>query len=125
MRGSTIVAAVAGLMLAAGCVVAQAGGGVATTHPLAGGTVALTNRQVNLVWAPVAVLWKFNAATNAAVGVERVSQGNTFVLGAASMSNATSAVWVPEADYPFALGDVLRLTSTTTNGQVQVIRKGE
>ena len=124
MRGSSILGAVAGVLLATGCV-AVAGGGWATTHPLAGGTVALTNRQVNMVWSPVAVLWKFNAATNAAVTVERVSQSNTFLLGSASVSNATSTVWVPETDYPFALGDVLRVTSSTTNGAVQVIRKGE
>jgi hypothetical protein len=32
---------------------------------------------------------------------------------------------VPEAEYPFALGEVLRVGSTVTNGVVQVIRKGE
>ena len=124
MRRRSILAGVLGMVLASVCV-ALAGGGWATTHPLAGGSVALTNRPANTVWAPVAVLWKFDAVTNAAVTVERVSQSNTFLLGSASVSNATSTVWVPETDYPFALGDVLRVTSSTTNGAVQVIRKGE
>ncbi len=124
MRGRSILAAVVGIVLLAACA-ALAGGGWATTHPLAGGTVALTNSQANTAWAPVAVLWKFNAATNATVTVERVSQSNSFLLGFASLSNATSAVWVPEADYPFILGEVLRIGSSATNGLVQVIRKGE
>lgn len=115
---------VAGLVLVTACAV-LAGGGWATTHPLAGGSVALTNAQANSVWAPVAVLWRFDAATNAAVTVSRVSQSNTYVLGSASVSNATSAVWVPEADYPFSLGDVLTVGSSVTNGAVQVIRRGE
>lgn len=124
--------AVAGVLLATGCG-ALAGGaastgsgqGWVTTHPLVGGAVALTNRQANAVWVPVAVLWKFNDAAPAVVTVERVSQGNTFLLGALGVSNATSVVWVPDAAYPFAQGDALRVTSSTTNGQVQVIRRGE
>ena len=124
MRGRSILAGVLGMVLASVCV-ALAGGGWATTHPLAGGSVALTNSQANTAWAPVAVLWKFNAATNATVTVERISQSNTFLLGIASISNATSAVWVPEADYPFIVGEVLRVGSSATNGVVQVIRKGE
>ena len=116
----------AAVVVALGMVgVALAGGGWGTTHSLAGGGVALTNTQANTVWVPVAVLWKFSGATDATVTVERVSQSNTYLLGSASVSNATSAVWVPEAGYPFALGDVLRVTSTVTNGAVQVIRKGE
>ena len=105
--------------------VAAAGGGWAGTYSLAGRSVALTNEQANSTWVPVAVLWRFDVATNAAITVERVSQGNAFVLGATSVSNATSAVWVPEAEYPFAVGDVLRIGCTVTNGVVQVIRKGD
>ena len=100
-------------------------GGFASSYRLASGGVALTNEQANSTWVPVAVLWRFDVATNAAITVERVSQGNAFVLGAASVSNATCAVWVPEAEYPFAVGDVLRILCTVTNGVVQVIRKGD
>jgi hypothetical protein len=105
--------------------VAQAGGGWAGTYSLEGGVVALTNAEANASWVPVAVLWRFSVATNAAVTVERVSQGNTYVLGAASVSNVTSAVWVPDAGYPFASGDVLRVGCSVTSGVTQVIRRGE
>jgi len=93
------------LMLAGALAVrtAVAGGGWATTHPLAGGTVALTNTQANSVWVPVAVLWRYPAATNAALTVERASQSNTFVLGVLALTNAAGAVWIPETDYPFGL----------------------
>ena len=100
-------------------------GGFSSSHRLVPGGVALTNLQANSTWVPVAVLWKFNAATNATLSVERVSQGSTFLLSVASVSNATSAIWVPETGYPFAVGDVLRVGSTATNGVTQVIRKAE
>ena len=74
---------------------------------------------------PVAVLFQFDAETNSVMSVERVSQSNTFVLGAANVSNVTSTVWVPEAEYPFDYGDLLRVTSSATNGQVQIIRRAE
>jgi hypothetical protein len=124
MRRHGLWARIMAICLALSPVAAMAGG-MATMHSLAAGTVALTNGQANSAWVPVAVLWKFDRATNAVISVERISQSNTFVLGAASVSNATSAVWVPEAEYPFALGDVLRVGSSVTNGVAQVIRKGE
>lgn len=116
------LACLAGLGLLAG--VAIAGDGWAVTYPLAGGSVGVTNGQANTVWVPVAVLWAFPEPTNAVLSVRRVSQGNTFVLGSYAISNGTSAVWVPEADYPFVAGEVLQVTSSVTNGNVQVIRKG-
>lgn len=96
----------------------------AQTYPLNGSTIAVTNHQANGVWMPEVVLWKFVAATNAALTVSRVSQGNTYLIGNLSVTNASTVVWIPEADYPFDYGDVLQLTSTATNGQVQIIRKG-
>jgi hypothetical protein len=39
-------------------------------------------------------------------------------------TNAASAIWLPEADYPFGVGDVLRVASTA-GGAVQLIRRGE
>ena len=96
----------------------------AQTYPLKGSTVAVTNQQVNTVWIPEVVLWKFTAATNAALTVSRVSQGNTYLIGSLSVTNASTVVWIPEADFPFEYGDALQLSSTVTNGQVQIIRKG-
>ncbi len=96
----------------------------AQTYSLQGATVAVTNQQINSVWMPEVVLWKFAAATNAALTVSRVSQGNSYLIGSLTVTNVGTVVWISEADYPFEYGDALQLTSTVTNGQVQVIRKG-
>jgi hypothetical protein len=96
----------------------------AQTYQLGGSTVSVTNQQFNTVWMPEVVLWKFAAATNATLTVSRVSQGNTYLIGSLSVTNASTVVWIPEADFPFEYGDALQLSSTVTNGQVQIIRKG-
>ena len=97
----------------------------AVTEALVGGSVVVTNSQANSVWSPVAVFWKFAGATNAVLTVSRVSQGETFLVSSQNVVNAGTAIWIPEAPYPFAVGDELRVTSTVTNGVVQIIRKGE
>ena len=114
-----------GLALAVLLPCASHAGGWATTYSLTNGTVAVTNTQANSAWAPVAVLWSFTAGTNASLAVSRVSAGSTFRLGTMGVTNATTAVWVPETDYPFEFGDVLEMSCTATNGVVQVIRKGQ
>lgn len=98
--------------------------GWVTTHPLDSGTVTLTNNQVNSVWVPVTVLLRYEAPASGLVAVARESQGNTFLLGLISVSNATSVVWYPETEYPFIPGDVLQLYSSAKNGRAQVIRTG-
>ena len=113
-----------GVVLAAVFPCASHAGGWAATYSLTNGTVAVTNAQANSAWAPVAVLWSFTAGTNASLAVSRVSAGSTFRLGTMGVTNATTAVWVPETEYPFEYGDVLELGCTATNGVVQVIRKG-
>ena len=113
------------MVAAMGAAVAASAAPWASTESLAGGSVALTNSQANSVWAPVAVLWKFSAATNATVTVVRVSQGAAFLVSSQTVVNASTAIWIPEAPYPFAVGEVLRVTCTATNGVVQIIRKGE
>ena len=97
----------------------------ASTESLASGSVAVTNRQANSVWTPVAVLWKFSTPTNAALTVSRVSLGETFLVSSQNVANAGTAIWIPEAPYPFECWDVLRVSSTATNGVVQIIRKGD
>ncbi len=96
----------------------------AQTYPLNGTTIMLTNQQVNTVWMPVTVLWKFSTGTNATLTVSRVSQGHTFLIGNLPVTNASTVIWVPEVEYPFEYGDVLQLTSTVPNVQVQIIRRG-
>jgi hypothetical protein len=101
-----------------------AGDAWSKTYSLVGGTLALTNEEANAAWSPVAVLWRFPVATNAALSVERSSQSNTYALATHTITNASSAVWVSDAEYPFVFGEVLRVLSSVTNCQVQVIRKG-
>ena len=100
-------------------------GGVASTHRLASGVVAVTNEQANSSWGIVAVLVRFDAGTNGTVAVRRASQGNTYMLGTCTFSGATNLVWVADREYSFGFGDVLVIESTATNGVVQVMRKGE
>ena len=100
-------------------------GGSANSYRLDSGVVALTNTQANSSWVPVAILWKFDGVTNAVASVERVSQGDTYLLGVLNIPGGMCVVWVPEVSYPFAQGDVLRIVSSVTNGVVQVIRRGE
>ena len=95
----------------------------AKTYSLAPATVALTNQQANSAWVPVAVLWSFPHATTSTLTVARTSQGSTYLLGQLAVSNSNGAIWVSEAPYPFEYGDVLTVTSTDTNGVVQIIRK--
>ncbi len=97
----------------------------AQTYPLMGSSVAVTNQQANSVWMPEVVLWKFTAATNATLTVSRVSQGNTYLIGSLSVTNASTVVWIPEADFPIEYGDALELVSSVTNGVMQLIRNGK
>ena len=100
-------------------------GGIATTHSLATGTVAITNTQKRSSWVPVALLFRFAAPTSGAITVERRTGSTAFLLTGCTLSNNQHAVWVPEADIPFNENDSLLVTSTITNGTVEIIRKGE
>jgi len=100
-------------------------GGIATTHSLATGTVAITNTQKRSSWVPVALLFRFAAPTSGAITVERRTGSTAFLLTGCTLSNNQHAVWVPEADIPFNENDSLNITSTITNGTVEIIRKGE
>jgi hypothetical protein len=54
-----------------------------------------------------------------------VSQGNTYLIGSLSVTNASTVVWIPEADFPIEYGDALELGSSVTNGVMQLIRNGK
>ena len=99
--------------------------GIATTHSLATGTVAITNTQKRSSWVPVALLFRFTAPASGTITVERRTGSTAFLLTSCTLSNNQHAVWVPEADIPFNENDSLNITSTITNGTVEIIRKGE
>ena len=104
---------------------AAVAGGSAASFRLDGGTVAITNTQANSSWAPVAVLVKLDAPATGTLTVRRVSQGNTYALGSCTFAGATNLVWVADCEYPFGFGEVLVISSTATNGVVQIISRGE
>jgi len=100
-------------------------GGSAASFRLDSGSVAITNTQANSSWAPVAVLVKFDAPATGTLTVRRQSQGNTYTLGSCTFAGATNLVWVADCEYPFGFGDVLVISSTATNGMLQIISRGE
>ena len=118
----TLILAVVAVGLAGGV---RAGGGWSTSHSLAGGTVAVTNAQVNSTWVPVAVLIQYVGTSTGTVDVRRVSQGIEVALGSCVFANVSSAVWVPDAAFWFEFGDVLVIRSSATNGVAQLMRRAE
>ena len=99
--------------------------GIATTHSLATGTVSITNTEKRSSWVPVALLFRFSAPASGAITVERRTGSTAFLLTSCALSNNQHAVWVPDVDIPFNENDSLLVTSTITNGTVEIIRKGE
>ena len=99
--------------------------GFSTVHTLNSGTVAITNTQKRSSWVPVALLFRFTAPTSGTITVERRTGATAFLLTVCPLSNNQHAVWVPDADIPFNENESLNITSTITNGTVEIIRKGE
>jgi hypothetical protein len=99
--------------------------GFSSQHSLASGTVAITNTQKRSSWVPVALLFRFAAPASGAITVERRTGSTAFLLTECVLSNNQHAVWIPETDIPFNENDALNITSTITNGTVEIIRKGE
>jgi len=99
--------------------------GFSTTHSLNSGTVSITNTQKRSSWVPVALLFRFTAPASGTITVERRTGSTAFLLTGCTLSNNQHAVWVPDADIPFNENDSLLVTSTITNGTVEIIRKGE
>ena len=115
---------VTGLVATALATAALAGGFV-VTRSLESSAVAVTNAQANSVWAPVAVLVSYGTPATGTVSVARISAGVEYALGSHTVVGATGLVWIADAPYPFALGDVLVLRSAETNGTAQVILGGQ
>ena len=99
--------------------------GMSTSHSLESGTVSITNTQKRSSWVPVALLFRFDAPATGTITVERRTGSTAFLLTSCAVSNNQNAVWVPEASIPFNENESLFITSTITNGTVEIIRKGE
>ena len=99
-------------------------GGMSSLHSLDSGSVTITNTQKRSSWVPVALLFRFDAPATGTITVERDTGSTTFLLTSCALSNNLHAVWVPDADIPFNLNEILFISSTITNGTVEIIRKG-
>ena len=124
-RHSSFIVQLSSFVLMLALCASSSAAGIATTHSLSSGTVAITNTQKRSSWVPVALLFRFAAPTSGAITVERRTGSTAFLLTGCTLSNNQHAVWVPEADIPFNENDSLNITSTITNGTVEIIRKGE
>lgn len=99
--------------------------GMSSIHGLSTGSVSVTNTQKNASWVPVAVLFRFDAPVAGTVTITRTTAETVFQLATVELTDNQSAIWIPEADYPFNVDDVLIVTSTATNGIVEIIRKAD
>ena len=97
--------------------------GMSSLHSLSSGTVSVTNTQKHASWAPVAVLFRFDAPVTGTLTITRTTGETIFQLATVELTDNQSATWVPEADYPFNVDDVLTVTSSSINGTVEIIRK--
>jgi hypothetical protein len=93
-------------------------------HPTAGGAVTVTNAQPNSVWAPVAVLFAFDAPVTGTISIDRSSLGASFQLASIAVTAARHVTWIADTDFAFQNGDALSVTCPAATGTVQIIRKG-
>ena len=124
-RHSSFIVHLSSFVLVLALCASSSAAGIATTHSLATGTVTITNTEKRSSWVPVALLFRFSAPASGAITVERRTGSTSFLLTSCALSNNQHAVWIPEADIPFNENDSLNITSTITNGTVEIIRKGE
>lgn len=99
--------------------------GMSSVHTLTTGTVSITNTQKNSSWVPVALLFRFDDPATGTITVERRTGSTSFLLTSCTLSNNQNAVWVPDAAIAFNENESLFITSTITNGTVEIIRKGD
>ena len=125
IRLSSFIVHLSSFVLMLALCASSSAAGFSTVHALSSGIVAITNTEKRASWVPVALLFRFSAPTSGAITVERRTGSTAFLLTSCTLSNNQHAVWVPEADIPFNENDSLNITSTITNGTVEIIRKGE
>ena len=99
--------------------------GMSSIHSLESGSVSITNTQKNSAWYPVAILFRFDTPATGTITVTRQTDGTTFQLTTVGLSDNLYAVWILEAPITFRLNDVLGITSTVTDGTVEIIRKAD
>ena len=108
--------------LGASMCLAGAGRGVVLVLP-ASGTLSVTNLQANSVWRPTVVAVRCPDAASRTVTVSRVNGALEYPI-AAVVDEAQAYVLEFDAEYWFALSNVLRVTvSPACTGLVEVVRE--
>ena len=97
--------------------------GFSKTYSLSTGTVTVTNNQKRSSWHPVALLFHFTASADPTISIKRLSKGDEFLLSTVILTNVQDVTWIPEADYPFNFGDALVISTTATNGTLELIQR--
>ena len=122
---SVAKSAVLCLLAAVLCVGVAVAGGFSKTYSLSTGTVSVENTQKRSSWVPVALLFHFTEPVDTTVSIKRLSKGEEFLLSAVTLTNVQDITWIPEADYPFNFGDSLVISTTDTNGTLELIQRSE
>ncbi len=99
--------------------------GFSKTYSLASGEVVVANNQKRSCWAPVALLFHFTEPVDPTVSIKRLSNGTEFLLSTVTLTNVQDVAWIPEANYPFNFGDSLIISTTATNGTLELIQRSE
>ncbi len=99
--------------------------GFSKTFSLSTGEVVVTNNQKRSSWHPVAILFHFTEPVDPTVSIKRLSNGTEYLLSSTTLTNVQDVTWIPEADYPFNYGDSLIISSTATNGTLELIQRSD
>ncbi len=99
--------------------------GFSKTYSLATGEVVVANSQKRSCWVPVALLFHFTESVDPTVSIKRLSNGTEFLLSTVTLTNVQDVSWIPEADYPFNFGDSLIISTTATNGTLELIQRSD
>ena len=113
------------LLIAVLCVGIAVAAGFSKTYSLASGEVVVANNQKRSCWAPVALLFHFTEPVDPTVSIKRLSNGTEFLLSSVTLTNVQDVTWIPEADYPFNFGDALVISTTATNGILELIQRSD
>ena len=87
--------------------------------------MAVTNNQKRSSWHPVALLFHYTEPADPTVSIKRLSKGTEYLLSSVTLTNVQDVTWIPEADYPFNFGDALVISTTATNGTLELIQRSD
>jgi hypothetical protein len=99
--------------------------GFSKSYSLSTGTVTVTNNQKRSSWHPVALLFHFTASADPTISVKRLSKGTEYLLSSVTLTNVQDVTWIPDADYPFNFGDALIISTTATDGTLEIIQRSD